>query len=117
MTAHELKTAATRLRDAANQSPAGPWTVELNRGGSYLTVISPETHRTKHRVIAQARAYTRHRNAIHYVALMHPGLGEALAAWLDAEAHRLTHGAVPEQHEYLGRCALAVAAVINGSEP
>lgn len=52
-----------------------------------------------------------------WIALVHIPLAEALADWLEAEAIRLAHGVVPEQHESLGRNALAVARVINGSGP
>ena len=45
-----------------------------------------------------------------YIALMHPGVGHALAQWLNAEAGHLDHDDYPAAHPH----ALAVARAITG---
>jgi hypothetical protein len=51
-----------------------------------------------------------------WIALMHPGVGEALAAWLEAEARRIATTAHPDWHDVLAPHALAVADALLGPE-
>lgn len=76
--AEELRTAAEKLRDAARradrESPA-PWrldedVVRCDDGG----------------IVADASGEPDHDGDLPYIAAMHPGVGAALADWLDAEA-------------------------------
>jgi hypothetical protein len=53
-----------------------------------------------------------------HIALMHPGVGLALADWLDSEAHRLAATAHPGWHDtVVNPHALAVARKILGGQP
>ncbi|PSK57038.1 hypothetical protein B0E38_02569 [Streptomyces sp. 111WW2] len=49
-----------------------------------------------------------------YIAVMHPGVGTALADWLDATAAALEKHAPAQWHARLEPQALAVARQING---
>lgn len=50
-----------------------------------------------------------------YIAAMHPGVGAALADWLDAEADRLNATTHPSWQNTVSPQAVAVARAINGS--
>ncbi|MFE6080008.1 hypothetical protein [Streptomyces virginiae] len=113
--ADELHAAADKLRttarDAERESPS-PWrldrdVVRCNDGG----------------IVADASGEPNHAGDLPYIAAMHPGVGAALADWLDAAAvhvragyvccdngaHRCYESATPQ--------ALAVARQILGSQP
>jgi hypothetical protein len=49
-----------------------------------------------------------------YIAVMHPGVGLAVADWLEAEARRLTATAHPGWQEHVAPHALAVARAVLG---
>jgi hypothetical protein len=129
--AEELRAAATKLRETAANATPGPWENAENDlwiGGPVwgYQVTKDGTF------IGEDSAW---------IALMHPGLAEPLAEWLDSEANR-RHTATAHHHRgilggYSGHCscgdsviqpdpeipaqcgrlrkALAVARVINGS--
>lgn len=51
-------------------------------------------------------------------AAMHPGVGLALADWLDDEARRLAHATHPDWQETVSPHAVALARIINtGGQP
>jgi hypothetical protein len=101
--ADELRTAATTLRTHAEGAADGPWTV--NGWGNIETAKSEE--------VAEVWPLNNRDHNAAYVAAMHPGVGKALASWLESwtgiemyEAH-----ALPED----ARHALAVARLINAA--
>ncbi|MFE6429331.1 hypothetical protein ACFVOB_28220 [Streptomyces rochei] len=108
--ADELRTAAEKLRrdaTAAHRASPSPW-----------NVTDEKVVRCADGMIVADRSGTDHpaeRADLPYIATMHPGVGTALAAWLESwtgiemyEAHSLPEDA---------RHALAVARQINGSAP
>lgn len=52
-----------------------------------------------------------------YIATMHPGVGAALADWLETTAIRLNHSTHADWQDTVEPKALAVARAINGSQP
>lgn len=92
-TADLLRRAAARLRAFATTATPGPWTtgtgdygwtVDFGRGAAGVDADDSE----------QARADTA------YIAAMHPGVGTALADWLDLEADVIDARAADGDPEY-----------------
>jgi hypothetical protein len=109
--AAELRAAAERLRQAATTATPGPWHVTVcgpNDDDAY--VVSP----SRPVVIAEEPAGAGGQQDAAFIAAMHPGVGLALADWLDAVSSD-----IGDHSECLGkaRCelasALAVARSIN----
>lgn len=104
--ADELRTAATRLRVLAADVPAPPWapggigdygwTVHCGDLARDRDAISLDTQMDNE----EGRALTR------YIAAMDPGVGAALAAWLDSAAYDAEMVGPDPQ-------AMAVARLIN----
>lgn len=117
-TADELRTAAAALRALATADGVhpGPWTITPRyRKGTDVVVQYdvtkpplPGSNTPGFKAIHPART-----DAL-YSAAMHPGVGLALADWLDYEADLMGPGS-----ERRGRTkhALAVARAINGGAP
>ena len=113
--ADELRTAADRLRKLAGQASEAPWTTQWN--AQEYELISPSrpypiaewTYAivTTEPAASLQRAECDTANA-DYIAAMHPGVGTALADWLDSEAD---HG------NNLDPAALTLARRINGGQP
>jgi hypothetical protein len=110
--ADELSTAANKLRDLTTElgDCRGPWYVvnreerhypqRIDNIGVPYVVASTTTDPSHPPTIAD------------YICTMHPGVGKALAAWLEVEAFRVLHnGCGPDLHH-----ALAVARAINGGK-
>lgn len=86
MTAELLRRAAAHLRERAESATPGPWetfetldaeTFVSERGRRAFGVVSrPATGRGDYGA-----------NNARYIATMHPGVGLALAAWLENSAH------------------------------
>ena len=113
--ADEIRTAAAKLRSLIEDATEGPWASEdpsqrwgddydrqLVGGGKILATFNND-----------------HNGPLNtdYAAAMHPGVGTALAAWLDSVAHRVRQDS---QGEWIGadlHHALAVARAINRSQP
>jgi hypothetical protein len=101
--ADELRTAAEKIRALVEGATTGPWSV--NSWG-HVETGGFETVAEVWPLSAEPGA-----NAA-YIAAMHPGVGLALAAWLEAEAFQVSHNgrSVATHH------ALAVARAINSQE-
>ncbi|MEV8404201.1 hypothetical protein [Streptomyces niveus] len=125
--ADELRTAAELLREAAGNATPGPWRPHdtwLDHGGHTATVLTDRPDLNATELVAwlptmSSNPWDETRNAWRnagWMALMDPGVGLALADWLDAEAaHR---NAVDVGQPMPGReHALAVARQINGGAP
>jgi hypothetical protein len=121
--ADTLRAAAKRLRKLAGQATPAPWETTW-RGQEYqldgntendLSPISQWTYAiaTWEPQASEQRAECDVADA-DYMAAMHPGVGAALADWLDAEAARLDATALPFWQETVGRHALAVARQLLG---
>ncbi|MEU1327212.1 hypothetical protein [Streptomyces microflavus] len=82
--AEELRAAAELLREASIDATEGPWTADhpAERWGETKDALLVGKGKTLTTLDSQ---YNGHLNA-DYIALMHPGVGLALAAWLDREA-------------------------------
>lgn len=110
--ADELRAAAEKLRadaDAARKASPPPWTVTDER------VV-----RCADGVIVADRSCTDHpaeRADLPYIAAMHPGVGAALADWLEATADRLAVSTHPGWQDTAAPLPLAVARQILGSQP
>jgi hypothetical protein len=119
--AQQLHRAAALLREhataAAEDSGSPHWSA------SRILPDQPESRMT--RVVAgsggslihgrgERRSPFFHAPVGDYIATMGPGVGAALADWLDAEAARLEATALPFWQETVGRHALAVARALLG---
>lgn len=141
--ADELRAAAEALRGLATAATPGPWRqhdTHLGQYGYAATVLSGEGNDTDLRAWLPSMSqepWDETRNVwpdAAYIATMHPGVGKALADWLETAAHHyecgiqaaddvfrndpaghkafLTTGpGAPSPH------ALAVARAINGTSP
>jgi hypothetical protein len=100
----ELRAAATRLRSLATAATPGPW--EQTGIGDYGWTVSSSSSALVDTVDSEEG-----RADADYIAAMHPGVGLALAAWLESEAEfGLNPGIDP--------AALTVARAINtGGRP
>lgn len=125
--ADELRTAAEKIRKLAADLPANgwgnrPWHVEecsdtddmspcpcIVAQGEYRDFDQPQEPMIQY----VADAETIEHGA--YIAAMHPGVGTALAAWLESWTgiDLYEAGSLPED----ARHALAVARTINGTAP
>lgn len=113
MSAQELRQAAETLRERAGNASSGDGPTHSHEWFSDLTYMSK-----RYEVVAVNEgsiiASNLDRWAAEYIATMHPGVGLALADWLDtrAELHELTARLeVPN----LDNCpGLALARLING---
>lgn len=104
MSAERLARAAQELRERAEAANEGPWSVDRGWGEGYSVWAQGFNLGGGHGDLVKSDAA--------YIALMHPGLGLALADWLDN---------VSEQHarwydDGLTRDALRVADVVLGGE-
>lgn len=125
--ADELRAAAETLRDLAKAATPGPWRqhdTHLGQYGHTATVLSGEGNDTDLRAwlpTMSQESWDETRNVWAdgaYIAVAHPGVGSALADWLDVAAEHC-------RGHYLccdnGPCsetakpALAVARALNGS--
>jgi len=102
-----LREAATLIREAAETATQGPWTaVESIEGGDS-------------RVIRGGHPHPCSRADATWIALMYPGIGGALAAWLESTAR---YWGVRDRARLLvsdrDRAALALAdAILRGVTP
>ncbi|MGW4973187.1 hypothetical protein ACWEP3_25145 [Streptomyces albidoflavus] len=116
--AEELRAAADRLRELADAAHGSPWAaVKVPQHRQNLAAWMVESDRPDDDGnTGVADCYWGAADA-QYIAAMHPGVGNALAAWLEAEA------AQPLTAQHGPRCtpdctttaALAVARQILGS--
>jgi len=103
--AEELRTAAATLRALAAEATPGPWegrgkvdaSIWANSIGNYVTekITSGE----------------RHKADAHYIAAMHPGVGDLIAKWLTTWVgiDFRDDAALPEDAQH----AIAIARAIN----
>lgn len=113
--ADKLRAAAEKLRKLTGQAIEGPWTATWSeqqyelKGPSSVDPIAEWTYAiaTWEPKASEQRAECDTADA-DYIAAMHPGVGLALADWLESEAE---FGADPG----IGPAALTVARLINGS--
>lgn len=109
--ADELRTAAQRLRELATDATDGPWTPDdpntrwgddgdhqLVGGGKILATFDSD--------------YNGPLNTA-YAAAMHPGVGTALADWLDTTADQLAALTHPDWQDVVAPHALTTARAIN----
>lgn len=111
--AEEIKQAADKLKALTGDATKGPWHSENTntRWG--------EDH--DHHIVGGGKILATFSNGHNgplnamYAAAMHPGVGEALAKWLDSWTGTELNeaAALPEDAQH----ALAVARAINGSQP
>jgi hypothetical protein len=106
VSAAELRKAAETLRERAEKATPGPWRQEYSKASGDC-VIDAESHNCLDSV---ART-THFRSGLDaaYIATMHPGVGLALAEWLDQCADRLDRG-----HHAGSRHSHTIACLING---
>lgn len=120
--ADELRTAAETLRKLATDATPGPWRqhdTHLGQYGYTATVLSGEGNDTDLRAWLPSMSHEpwdETRNAwpdAMYIAAMHPGVGAALADWLESWTgiDLYEAGALPEDAKH----ALAVARQINAA--
>lgn len=101
--AEELRAAATRLRETAAEACGGPW----ENGDDDLLWIG-----------GSVWGYSVHKEGTFlagdpaWIALVHPGLAEPLAEWLETEAHMAEKRGNSAEGQTFH--ALKVARVING---
>lgn len=101
MSAAELSKAAATLRERAEDSHMGPWQPDANavRSGGTAIALTYNSHDDRDQKRKDAA----------YIATMHPGVGLALADWLDEGAN----GYLIERG-YMSDKALEIARLING---
>lgn len=121
--AAELRAAATKLRKLAGQADDGPWETTWRdqqyhldgyRDGD-LHPIAEWTYAiaTWEPKVAEERADCDTASA-DYMAAMHPGVGAALADWLEAYADGLDKTTHPGWQPTVAHLPLAVARALNG---
>ncbi|MFD3336119.1 hypothetical protein ACFWV1_26250 [Streptomyces sp. NPDC058700] len=108
--ADELRAAAEKLREHAHYATDGPWvaTPDILIGG--WAVAQAPLKNPEGPYLAD---FVRDWDA-RYIALMDPGVGHALADWLDHHAHILTAATQYDPDSNLARPALKVARALNG---
>lgn len=105
--ADELRTAAQQLRKRATAATPGPWQRPLNtrykctvtgalpegERGQWIDGIDPATEQRERATVATIPTWSNGRHSrqrggrdLEYIASMHPGVGVAVADWLDAAA-------------------------------
>lgn len=128
--ADELRQAAALLREVAAAATSGPWHRPLNtrykstvtgalpegERGNWIDGIDPTTGEREQCTVALIPTWSTGRHSrqrggrdLEYIATMHPGVGLALADWLDAEAGGLSGPDTVSTH------ALVVARQILGT--
>jgi hypothetical protein len=128
--ADELKAAAQTLRKLTADATPGPWQRPLNtrykatvtgalpegERGAWLDGIDPTTGEREQCTVAMVPTWSNGRHSrqrggrdLEYIAAMHPGVGVALADWLDSAAEDAEQIG-PDPH------AIATARAINGGE-
>ena len=108
MTADRLRQAARVLRERAEAATPGPWLTHDEDGDPYIAPPATGALLITAHPLEVARA-----NAA-YIATMHPGVGLALADWLEAQAD-LSERGYTQDPRYLA--ALALADLILGGGP
>lgn len=123
--AEELRAAAFRLREVAANAADGPWTASpvwssRSHATSAVYSLAHDAGTTASEVVASGRAdksggIVNPFNAV-WIATVHPGLAEPLAAWLESLAEKPERLGVhrDETGVSVDRNALAVARQING---
>jgi hypothetical protein len=135
--ADELRAAAATIRKLADDATPGPWLRPLNtrykatvtgplpegERGAWLDGTDPTTGEREQCTVAMVPTWSNGRHSrqrggrdLEYIAAMHPGVGVALARWLDSWTgiDLREDAAMPED----ARHALAVARAINaGGQP
>ncbi|MFI1166517.1 hypothetical protein ACH4UM_23675 [Streptomyces sp. NPDC020801] len=108
--ADELRAAADKLRRICNAAAPGPWTISKVSPYTDPLLMSrfEETPDNEGVLVVGNVDLEPEDQAV--VQLLHPGVGVALADWLEWQSAALTEG-----HIALPDAALAVARAINGS--
>ena len=113
--ADELRAAADKLRTLAAAVPPQPWTDD-GIGDYGFTVAMGQFGLNSNGFVLDTRDDSEQgRSLAAYIAVMHPGVGAALAELLDTAAEYLADDAIAHP-THLVR-ALAVARKINGGQP
>jgi hypothetical protein len=104
--AAELRAAAEKLRALGMGAPANnqPW--------GYAEGLPSDSVRT---ATGWEVVYGDAPGDLRYIAAMHPGVGLALADWLDAHSRIVSAASQTDPESSLVRHALAVARQINGT--
>jgi hypothetical protein len=106
--AEELRSAADRVRTLAAEASPGPWAP--NDMGGVKT--------TDELTVAEVwPLYAAPNGNAAWIAAMHPGVGAALADWLDREGRQEAYTLAEFGHRSACPEALAVARAILGSQP
>lgn len=123
--ADEIAAAAATLRHlataAADDSGSTHWEASRilpNQPESRMTRLCATPGGPLIRAIRAAREPYVHAPVGDYIAAMHPGVGAALADWLDLFANtEFDPEAIVQETDRSHACALAVARAINGRQP
>lgn len=112
MSAAELRQAANTLRGWAEKATSGPWEARLGGDHAWVALYDDEEKIPEGESLPsfeQGGSATSYDAA--YIATMHPGVGLALAAWLDDEARAVAAYHANKANPF----ALDLARLINGS--
>lgn len=114
MSATELWKAAGTLRDRSTAAFAPPWTRTGEKGSPWDDLVKNDADWS-----LVADCDTSEENAA-YIATVHPGVGLALAEWLNVAARHVASHDCEANCAYPDGCgstkgALAVARLINGT--
>ncbi|WP_228981434.1 hypothetical protein [Streptomyces sp. DH12] len=111
--AETLRAAVEKLRALTTHATSGPWlaTPDILVGG--WAVAQAPLARPDGPYLAD---FVREEDA-RYIATMHPGVGAALADWLEATAEHLAVSTHPDWQDTVAALPLAVARQILGSQP
>jgi hypothetical protein len=119
MSADELHKAAEVLRERATAATEGPWRVcaEGSEGSRIAPDSGDKRERTRFIGIMNGRVQPEDGRNARYAATMHPGVGLALADWLDQCAKgACCDGCMADPAaDPLREQALRIARLINGS--
>ena len=131
--ADELRTAAETLRKLAADATPAPWTwkrwhsdtcpADCDDPTCFLLIVgSPcgpvgDADVDREVFAVERSVQERGESDADYIAAMHPGVGLALADWLESTAESLDATTHPGWQETVSPHALAVARAINGGQP
>jgi hypothetical protein len=110
-TAKEMRAAAHKLRESAENATPGPWGT-TPQDGVIAWRLGPGGFDDDYEYVIEDRQFEHDEDAS-WVALVHPGLAQPLAEWLEMEAHMVEKRGLSAEGNTFH--ALKVARAINGT--
>lgn len=118
MSADRLREAARVLRERAQAATSGPWEASTSTNPTYVAQVGHLAERDPSYIAACGPASVGGDHAASYIATVHPGVGLALADWLDTAANNAErNGWMAGYTEAMrGTSAVRIADLILGGD-